>query len=183
MLKSKLVLLALVVFCTTPAFSQTSVGANGTAGETTPLQCLKSEDHPRFLKLLEDAQLTQHLELRDVTFLVPSEEYFENLEPEQYQMMVKNPEALKQALQSHTLRGLHTGQALKAGMTVKTLTGESIESEYDDEEGLIVNGMVVVREDLLVGSGFIIHIVDDLFVELDDSGDTNGSLQEVDLDE
>ena len=128
-------------------------------------QVLEDEGHQRFLKLLEDAQLADYLSKTNITLLVPDEEWFESLPEEKYRELVLNREALREALHAHTLNGVLTETDLSSGTATTTLNQEAVTAEVDEEMGLIVNGLVVLRGDLL-GTGFAVHVVDDFFVEI-----------------
>ena len=117
------------------------------------------------MKLLEDAQLADYLSKTNITLLVPDEEWFESLPEEKYRELVLNREALREALHAHTLNGVLTETDLAAGTATSTLNQEAVTAEVDEEMGLIVNGLVVLRGDLL-GTGFAVHVVDDFFVEI-----------------
>ena len=124
-------------------------------------QVLEDEGH----QLLEDAQLADYLSKTNITLLVPDEEWFESLPEEKYRELVLNREALREALHAHTLNGVLTETDLAAGTATSTLNQEAVTAEVDEEMGLIVNGLVVLRGDLL-GTGFAVHVVDDFFVEI-----------------
>lgn len=128
-------------------------------------QLLEDEGHQRFLKLLEDAQLDDYLSKTNITLLVPDEDWFESLPEDKYRQLVINREALREALHAHTLNGILTETDLSAGIATTTLNQEAVTAEVDEEMGLIVNGLVVLRGDLM-GTGFAIHVVDDFFVEI-----------------
>lgn len=138
---------------------------DATTSGRTLRQTLEDEGHQRFLKLLEDAQLSDYLRKTNITLLVPEEEWFESLPEDKYRELVLNREALREALHAHTLNGVLSETDLTTGTATTTLNQEAVTAEVDEEMGLIVNGLVVLRGDLL-GTGFAVHVVDDFFVEL-----------------
>ena len=128
-------------------------------------QILEDEGHLRFLKLLDDAQLADYLNKTNITLLIPEEAWFESLPEDKYRELVRNREALREALHAHTLIGVLTETDLSARTATTNLNQEAVTAEVDEEMGLIVNGLVVLRGDLL-GTGFAVHVVDDFFVEI-----------------
>lgn len=136
--------------------------------ERTLRQALEEEGHTRFLKLLEDAQLQDYLDKTGITLLVPDPEWFESLSDEEYGNLVSNREAVREALHAHTLDGLYSERDLTTDAKVKSLSGEAVAIEVDEEVGLVVNGLIVLRGDI-VGQGFVLHVVDDFFVYIEES--------------
>ncbi|MCA9780229.1 MAG: fasciclin domain-containing protein, partial [Candidatus Eremiobacteraeota bacterium] len=153
----KLLLLALLASQVALADDLYLAAEDVSSGERTLRQTLADEGHDRFLKLLEDAQLTDYLSKTNITLLIPDEEWFQDLSEDEYQNLVTNREAVRDALHAHTLNGVLTESDLKAGTSTTTLSQEAVTAEMDEEMGLIVNGLVVLRGDLL-GPGFAIHV-------------------------
>jgi fasciclin domain-containing protein len=138
--------------------------------DRTLRQTLSEEGHDRFLKLLEDTQLQDYLEKTNITLLVPEPEWFENISNEEYSSMILDREAVREALHAHTLNGLFRESDLSSEIRATTLSGETVNAEVDEEVGLVVNGLIVLRGDV-IGQGFIIHVVDDFFIQRVPEGD------------
>ena len=66
------------------------------------------------------------------------------------------------------LDGLYSERDLTTDAKVKSLSGEAVAIEVDEEVGLVVNGLIVLRGDI-VGQGFVLHVVDDFFVYIEES--------------
>ena len=152
-----------------PVYAQPLALENTTGASETVGQALEAEQHTRFLKFLKDASLEDFLTRTQITLLVPDEAFFESLSDEDYQLLTSDPEVAREALNFHCLQGEFLAKQLAEGGVVMTLSGEEAVVENDEEFGLLVNGLQILRSDM-VGPGFVIHVVDN-FVIGSDSGD------------
>lgn len=163
MLKYLLLLLVL-----NTSLSSARVGTPATTAQLNPsevLALLEKDGHPRFVALLKETGLTSYFNKGRGTYLIPSEAYFESLTSQEYAHLKSKPEALEAALQWHTLSQMLPLAQLSKVREVETVAGEMMDVEIVDEE-LVVGGLTVVSGDLK-GNGFVIHVVDDFQVELD----------------
>ena len=138
-----------------------------------------------FLELLERTELSEHFNIPKVTFLVPSEDFFRSLSTEEFEALVRNPDAVAKALRFHTIKGVYTKKQLESGLELSTLDGEYAESEADPELGLLVNDLLVLEADIR-SSNSMIHIVEDFLIEIDPTDQMPEDLdddEDTDLDD
>lgn len=153
----------------------------GQTSDRTLKQTLEMGDHSRFLNLLKKTGLESYLDQVNITFLVPDDSYFEELDPAAYQEMINNPAAVKEALEAHTLVGLHTEKMLAEGISVPTKAGHSVDSEMDEGD-LMIDGMNVLLSDVM-GTNFVIHVVDNFAISLESDNDDDMDSDEEDYEE
>lgn len=161
MLKRFLVLSVLALLCANTVLARSPLAAEPEmATPQTIREALQGDQHPLFLKLVSKAKLDSYLEQTGVTFLVPAEECFESLEEADFDSIAADRAALEQALKTHTLPGVFTGEELSKKETVKNLAGESLYIEITDDGEMVIDGLTVIGADLR-GSNFMLHEVDD----------------------
>ena len=127
------------------------------------------------LKFLGDAKLVESLaSIEPATIFAPTNEAFSALPPEVVSALTSDPELLKNTLLYHVVPNVTVpSNTLKADQTLTTATGVSLRLNVFKKYGhvIIVNGIRVLKPDIITGSGSIVHVVEKVLpmLETDDN--------------
>lgn len=98
-----------------------------------------------------------------LTIFAPTDEAFAALPPDQINGLMADPAMLDTVVKHHVVEGLITASDLAEMDTLTTMAGLEITVEATDD-GVLLNGEIVITEADLFGSNGVIHVIDGVLI-------------------
>ncbi|NND76348.1 MAG: fasciclin domain-containing protein [Ilumatobacter sp.] len=99
----------------------------------------------------------------DFTFFVPSDEAFQSLGADEIADLFSQTDRLTTVLRGHLVPGRTTAAELVQRGVVATEGGTQLDIAVD-ADGATIGGVTIVDSDIEVGSGGLVHVIDQLLV-------------------
>ncbi|XP_069508704.1 transforming growth factor-beta-induced protein ig-h3 [Ambystoma mexicanum] len=97
------------------------------------------------------------------TLLAPTNEAFEKIPQETLNRILGDPEALKDLLNHHILRGAQCAEAIIVGSSFETLEGTPLEVGCNGENMTLNGRAIISKKDMLATNG-VVHFIDELLI-------------------
>lgn len=111
---------------------------------------------------LEAIDLSQLTDTEEYTFLAPSDEAFQAVDPDQIASLLSDPGAVADLLRNHMVNERLTAEQIADLSSVETAAGNTLDVSVDGDT-VMVGDATVSSTDIEVGNGMV-HVVDRLFL-------------------
>ena len=144
---------------TTDATGSTDTTMAGTL-EDALTDTLSGEGVDLFLTLLPVVGLDEITDADEVTLLVPSDEAFLSIGPDEIAAIIEDPSLVREVLESHVVESELSSSDLSDGDTITPVSGEDLTVTIDGDT-VMIGQATVVRADIRFDGG-VIHVIDDV---------------------